>query len=577
MKKIFLALIILSVLLFSENYVVVNSKDGRDVLSAVFYANVKDLPVKFLPITGSPDILAAKVGDNKDVLLVESSDLPVSGSLESKLRSGEGNTVTVMKSTDAALFNLELARKSGATKFILVDSAFSDNALSALPYAARINAYVLFTNKANAEEVKNVVQNADELIVLGYVDEEVKQAVAQFNPEYLGTGEDRFEDNIAIVDRFLSEFDVKQVWVVSGSFIEEGMVEGSFPILYSGQLTPKVTYDYLKQSTIDDKIRVYVLVGNELVTPFHDTRERIETELLSEGVDKTYGIIVKFAQAVSDYHATPSGLDMFPLPVYVPSLNISSISYNSATQKLELILDNLGDGPAFFSSEIMAKINGQDYSFLKDEEVLSVARGASYGVSYDFTFPSVDEGTVTVEATTFYGPSRQSLEQFAQYEGALGEIVFTDSSDLEAMSARYDKAGKLLQVTLKNPGTEPVYVSTETELYLQGSSTKIKSDKVVQIAPGSIYVSEIPVELSDEDLAATMQNLEGVQVYATFGSREAFLVKSKVFQLPVQAGQPQGDLLVPILIILAVMVAIAVAAFFFLRRKPFPAQRPKRR
>ena len=63
--KMQIAFIMLMLLLVAHavDMVAINSMDGRDVLSGIFYANVKGLPVVFMPSQGgNADVFSAKVG-----------------------------------------------------------------------------------------------------------------------------------------------------------------------------------------------------------------------------------------------------------------------------------------------------------------------------------------------------------------------------------------------------------------------------------------------------------------------------------------------------------------------------------
>ncbi|MEM3625482.1 MAG: hypothetical protein QXF35_02900, partial [Candidatus Bilamarchaeaceae archaeon] len=168
MKKIALFLLLIFAIASAENYVVVNSIDGRDVLSGIFYANVKNEPVKFMAYpNGDAEFLAMKVGKGKEVLLIQSKDRPVSPTLKQAIER-RGSTVQIFESIDGGQTNLDLAVRSGAKKFIIVDSAYADGALSTMSYAALKGAYVIFADKNNIDNVVNVVKDANEIIVYGY-------------------------------------------------------------------------------------------------------------------------------------------------------------------------------------------------------------------------------------------------------------------------------------------------------------------------------------------------------------------------------------------------------------------------
>ena len=185
------ALFFLLSLSHAENYVAINSVDGRDVLSGIFYANVKGYTVRFMPVPGgSSDIFASKVGSGHSILLLQSSTNPVSGFVESELRTA-GNQVEIYSSSDGGDTNLELAKRSGAESFIVVDSAFSEGAISVLPYASQTKSYVLLADRTNVDKVKAIVAGK-KLTIYGFVDKQVKDALSQFSPAYIVKGEDKY-------------------------------------------------------------------------------------------------------------------------------------------------------------------------------------------------------------------------------------------------------------------------------------------------------------------------------------------------------------------------------------------------
>ncbi|MBU2229214.1 hypothetical protein KJ810_02290 [Patescibacteria group bacterium] len=179
MRKFAILMLILLLTAHAEDFVVINSDNGKDVLSGISYANVKNLPVKFMPINGDVAFFANKIGSNHDILLIQGG-MPVSAFVETALRNKD-NILEIYTSTDTTATNLELARRSGAKKFIIVDSAYSDSALSVLSYAAFTDSYVILSNKENANDIVDVVKDAERIIVYGLVDEDVASP-CQFRP-----------------------------------------------------------------------------------------------------------------------------------------------------------------------------------------------------------------------------------------------------------------------------------------------------------------------------------------------------------------------------------------------------------
>ncbi|MFH0737517.1 MAG: hypothetical protein V1827_02380 [Candidatus Micrarchaeota archaeon] len=539
----------------AEDYVVINSMDGRDVLSGVYYANVLDLPVKYMPNPGGdPDLFVAKVGSGHEILLVQGS-LPVSGLVESGLKA-KNNDIEVYASADGLTTNLALAKKSGADRFIVVDSAYADGAISVLPYAALTHSYVLLADKNNAGLVKGAVSGKT-VIIYGYVDEEVKIALAAMDPEIIGKGEDKFEDNLLIAEKTMDEFSLDRVIISDGSFIEDSISSGGIPLILTGRIVPSPTYSFIKLHTKDGTLNEVLLLGNQLVDPIYDMRENIEAELLDEGVNETFLITVKFAQIIPGLTGTTS-LDTFSLPAYKPSLNISEVAYNQESKKLMLSVENLGEGAAYYTMEAHVKVDGEDLFVLTASEPVLIEREEAKGTEFDLDLSSVPEGEVTASVVVKYGASKNSLEDYAYHDGLLSTISFIDESEVAAQSARYDTEKKVMRISVKNNGAETAYVRSTVSLLIGGAQTDVTGATVREIAPGSLFVEEFPVELSADDLSANKE----ATVSLDYGARRGFLVKHGEYTLPL--GEEGGF---PLLLVGGIVLLLLVVLAFFMGRK----------
>ncbi|MDD5171463.1 MAG: hypothetical protein PHF60_00310 [Candidatus ainarchaeum sp.] len=560
MRLPIIALFMLALILtaYAEDFVAINSNDGRDVLSGIFYANAMGLPVKFMPLPGgNADVFAAKVGSNHDILLIQGST-PISSFVESNLKN-KNNTVTVYTSTDASATNLDLAKRSGATSFIIVDSSYSDSALSVLPYAALTKSYVILANSNNIASVKETVKDADKIIIFGLVDQEVKDELAEFNPEILGKGEDKYEDNIIMVKKTMDEFSLKSPLVVDGTFIEEGMAEGKQPILLTGRLVPQGTYDFIKQYVRDGKLTGVMLVGNDLVVPIYDMRERMVNEFKAEGLNKTFGITVKFAQVVPSAGTSVLVLDTFSMPAYQPSLEVTEIIYNKDNNKVMVSVGNIGEGSAYYAVEVRIKVNGQDYKLLGSNETKLIERGEQAGSEYPLDLSGVSEGSVTATVIVKYGSSKKSLEEYTTKEGPLTSVSYTDTSNVTVKYVKYDADKKSVLVTLQNLGNGPAYLFTKLSLNIGGVPTNISSSGTKTLERGSMMVEEFPLEISQADLDANKE----VTVYVDYGGREGFLMKKAAYIVPLETQFPLLLLLGGIVL----LVLLAVAAYYMLGRK----------
>ncbi|MFN7991407.1 MAG: hypothetical protein U0R44_04595 [Candidatus Micrarchaeia archaeon] len=546
-------LLILS-LSFAENYVVVNSMDGRDVLSGVFYSSVKGIPVRFMPVPGgNPDIIAAKAGQGHSILLVESKT-PVSAFVKSALE-GRNNTVEVFQSSDGGATNLEFARRSGASGFIVVDSAFSDSALSVMPYAAFKRYYVILADKNNIADVKSIV-SGKKVLIFGYVDQAVRDALAPMSPEVIGKGEDKFEDNVLIAKRHLEESGSGRALVVDGTFIEESMAQPDMPVILSGRLVPEVTYGFIKDSVRDGRLKSVMLLGNDLTAPIYDARQKMIKEFSAEGLNRTFGITVKFAQVIPSAGSGVLNLDTFRMPAYKPALEIKDVQYNRESGNVTLSIDNVGEGAAYYNVELRVKADGQDVAVFGGDDIRPIERGEVAGIQYPVDLSKVQEGNITYSLLVKYGSSKSSLEEFAKSDGGLAVISYKDNSSVIVQSGRFDK-GTLL-VTIKNNGTIKAYIYPKVSLFVNGEQSNISSSGTKAVDPGSLIVVEFPLQLSAEDLSAN----RNMTVFVDYGGREGFLTKKSSFVVPLESS---GEF--PLLLVAAAIAVIAIAYFLFARSR----------
>lgn len=560
MKLQVLAFILLTVIAISyaEDLVAVNSQDGRDVLSGIFYANAKGVPVKFLPSQGGDaDIFAAKAGSGHSVLLIQ-SDKPVSTFVEQALKA-KNNTVEVFASSNGGATNLELAKRSGAASFIVVDSAYSDSAITVLPYAARTKSYVILASKDNIAEVMEVVQGK-KVMIFGLVDSEVSGNLSALSPEMVGKGEDKYEDNVLMAERMMSEFGMTSVIMVDGSFIEESMLNGDRPLLLSGRLVPKPTYDFIKGRVSQGKLVQIMLIGNDMIVPAYDMRTRIVSELASEGKNATFGIMVKFAQVVPAAGTGVIILDTFRMPAYRPQLAVGEVAYNAPSGRVMVTVDNTGEGAAYYALELRVKVNGADYKIFQGSGTSLVERGEKAGSEYPLDLAAVPEGNVTALVIVKYGASKKSMEEVAEYEGPLTTITYVDKSNVTVQFAKYDREKKTMAVTLRNNGAEKAYAMTKLGLVLGGSPANISAPATRELAPGSLAVEEFPLELSEAELASN----RNVDVFIDYGGRPGFLGRHAQYIVALEAASVDQSL--AIIAVAALFVAL-IAAYMFMRRQ----------
>ncbi len=539
---------------FAEDYVVTNSMDGRDVLTGVFYAKATDSEFRFMPRGGSPELFCMKVGTDHDILLIESSNFPISGYLKTKLESN-GNNVEVLESEDPLKTNLDLAVRSDAERFIVVDPSYSDSALSVMPYAARSSSYVIFADKDNIDQVKEIVSGSEDLIIFGLVDDAVREELSVYNPEIIGEGSNRYEDNLLIVDKMMKEYNTKSVILDRGLFLETSMYSGNRPIVLTGRIVPEETRNYLKENFLSGELSGSLVVDRELFIPMQDLGDELEEYYKNEkGESKGFGVLVKFGQATQ---ATGSGvypLDVFPLPAYVPSLEVRDAVYNSNSEKIEITVENTGEGSASYSNEFTISVDGNPLDTLIDEKIRHVESGEVLGSEYAVDLSGVEEGSVTVSVICRYGHYEESLDNFDFWEGNLTTITYQDHSNLTIKGGRYDKENDLLLLTVKNNGDKEAYFKNAITFILDGEKTKLKGN-VRSVDALSVAVDEIPLELSPEDIESN----ENITVDMSYGEREGYLKKEGKYAVELE--NEEFPILFAIILIPVLLLIIIIAAY----------------
>ena len=163
--------ILLLVISLGFSLVVVNSYDGRDVVSGTYYGLNSDEQILFVPLDYSETVMYGKIGDNGEVTLIQSTDDPIIIGMKNSLEN-KGNVVTLISSNDPYATNLALAKSSKADSFILVDPVYGYNAVSPISYAKEKGMYLLFVNNEISEGVVDFLseENPEEVLIYGYIE-----------------------------------------------------------------------------------------------------------------------------------------------------------------------------------------------------------------------------------------------------------------------------------------------------------------------------------------------------------------------------------------------------------------------
>lgn len=547
-KPIFLLLILLQ---SCFSMVVVNSLDGRDVVSCAYYAAIAGEEFVFVPPAYDQAAVYGKVGAGQDVLLVQSAENPAIPGMAEDLRN-RGNDVEVVLSSEPYATNLELARRSGASSFILSDPVYGYNTVSALAYARLNSMYLVFVDRNNADSVAAFLRQSSprDVLAYGYMDGYATDALSGNGVEYreINNG-DKFDDNLELAGLYMGQNpSANQVILSDGNAIEDTIAVADTPVILISPLIPQPTYDFIKANAASGRVPIALVVDQEYAQTAYNLKESINRELGAEALH----VFVKVGEGSSDSGSQMASVDFFPLPGPRFGLGIARAEYNKATKELEVTYENTGNALEYVKGRIIVFVDGSQAAVVGDEEAFALARGWQVGRSYPV---EIEEGQITANITALFGSSKKSLENGINTVVGAGTVEVTDDSSLNITGFRLDKQTMDLYVTFSNSGGSPVYFSSYISAIVNGRVTKLEDEQVYLLSVGEDRVLRFP-GIAKEGAAVTAG--------AKYGSREAFLEKTVEKEYTPESGP---DIALMGAGILALVILLAAAYFLFVKKK----------
>ena len=352
------------------NHVISNSGNWRDVYSVMHYATLKGVGSDFLVSPKHGPLLLNGLSKATDIRVFSSSKQPFIINLDDIIRDAGFSDADDVVFKDA---NLELIEDLPEIQnFVIVGNTYGYNPIAVAPYAVLNKAWVFFADRINIDEIDLFLSSrkVDEVLIYGFVDREVRDALEKYSPEIIDSG-DKFEDNTLIVDKYMKINSAKQVILTNGEFIEKEIMGGAEPVLFTGkENVPDKISSYIKNSDIE----VGVLIGADLVGAATNIRR-------GTGIS----VIVKFARgarAPTGAVAAVEGLDLFYLPIPIMNLDLHSARYNRATSQLELTYKSNSNIPIFFRGTVTPITESGEKTRVGDIEPIFIAPNDFKTVSY---------------------------------------------------------------------------------------------------------------------------------------------------------------------------------------------------
>ncbi len=542
-----LTLVLPTVMAADFNHVVINSENWIDVYSGIHFANLQSVGSNFLVSTRHGPLLLNEIPKTKEIIVLSSRDRPYVFNYPDMLLGDGYKDASEITSSN---FNIDLIDElEEINNFIVVGDYFGYNALAVTPYAIKTNSWVFLANKNNIFEIDAILskRNINNLVIYGFVDDNVRETLAKYNPKIIDKG-DRFEDNIEIVKEYLKIEPVTQIILTNGEFIESELMAGTHPILFTGkENVPPTISDYLKNSNIE----IGVLIGNDLVGAAQNIKE-------STGVY----VMVKFARSARAPQGGISaveGLDLFPVPTPNMQLTIHSVKYNQALSQLEITYQSKSNIPIYFKGTITVDADGQRKK-QGDLEPIFIAPGDYKTIIYPWQINSL-EGAVA-EIYTIYGETPTSLERAIQAKIDISAINVIDLCKLDRndiKSVKYSKQREEIIVEIKNPHTIDCWVDVEIIDILIGTFQSPKTiglEGSARITPGKTKKIRIQQELTETDL----ENNKYVNLRILSGEREDSLVHilEDKFKLEVESLTVLTYLIIGLAILIVLLIIIII-------------------
>lgn len=547
LNALFLVLVSISFVSSADfNHVVTNSENWVDVYSGIHYANLNDVESDFLTSATHGRLILEAISKSKDVLVLTSRDEAYMFNYPDLFVSEGFSSAEEIVSRN---LNVELSRDLDVENFIVVGDSYGYNAIAVVPYAVQKRSWVFFANSINIDDIDAILanKNIDELIIYGYVDREVRDTLDKYNPRIINN-QDKFLDNIEIVEDYLDLNPKKQTLLTNGDFIEKELMSGSQPILFTGrENVPDQIRDYLKTSQIE----IGVLVGNELMGAATNIRR-------STGIS----VMVKFARGArvkTDGVSAVEGLDLFPIPSPTLKLEVYSVEYNRFSGKLEVTYKSSSNVPLYLKGTIsLIEGDGGKVTIGDAEQVFVTPNGY---VTTSYAVDVTDFQDLKAEITTMYGETMSSLDRILSGTWDVDVVDVIDNCEIEIRKVVYNKQKNQFEVDVKNVDSVDCWVDvTLRNVKIGYEDVMLTTDRAYKISPGKSRDVIIVQELYDEDL----EKNAFIDLVVRYGQKETGLVKvlEGKFELVIRN--------IATVTYVIVALIIGIGSFFFLfvvRRK----------
>ncbi len=410
---------------------------------------------------GQAELKTSTIEKSKRVLVFESSS-PVVKNYDAYLEVNGYDNREVIRYKDYYELQEILYDMVKPVNFILLDPAFSLEAIAASPMMVNEGLFPMFVDGSNKKMVKKLVKHADQLILAGHFPVRVSDGFSgQKFLDYSDT------NAIKLMQETFSKTSSEWGFIVRPDQLDLSVLRTGIPILvYSGDI-PSIS-----KIVRDNSVDKFEVVGGKSV----DVAQAIEGES-----GKNLKMMLRYGRSysgASGFEGKIFDIDSVIFPFPSPDLELVGSTFYPSLDTIGLRFKSNGNIPTKFYTNVEFAGNA-----LSDEHYHIVFPGEEITIPYKLD--EVNEGVAQAIINTKYDfrtPMRHGLLGDNDKPIIVSDVELDSRADdphIEVKSASFDDDNGELSIGVENSGDDQLFVLIE----LMVKDELLSSQK--QVIPGS--------------------------------------------------------------------------------------------
>ncbi len=533
--------LIMVFILFTLTYsavVLVNSNEPRDILVGTFHGIVNGDRVIFYSKTMGVEEVESQLNGQVSIVMYTSNKVPAMPALASLLEA-DGYSVDEIKFDDYWELNRDLLESDNSVckGYVITNPKYGQNLIPLVPFVRAKNYCVVYFDGDHSVP-ESVVNSEKPVFLYGTLEADLGVDGDSI------IGDNRYLNSYKLADLLLDS-ETPEVLFADGNFVEASLVDARLPIVLVSAVLPKDLENYAIKWVNEGRLKVGTLIGSTYAPTLKQLKDVVKSKTGEE-----LHVFVKVAKGVA---GQMYNLDVVPFQSLKTNVQIASMSYNSNSQKLEVVYENTGDIPVYVLGRYDVFVDGSQVASVGDESPVKVARGQKFGVSFDLPVLKDKFGDITVNVSVMYGEAENLLEDGFYKSFEVGRNEFEDTSELKILSADYFADENLLKVKISNPSPVKVFFKISFDYECDDGKYQYSDDRVYDIAAENNRVLPFP-EFADCEVS-------NIKYSVMYGAREGFLTSKLDGDVNFATNKQGFD----ITLLLVIALIVAGAAVFYLK------------